>query len=66
MLLDNSNASLEFTPRERFTTVVYGLHAVSTAYRMDSVPLPFRVRQTSNYPTDEDVRFDLLAGLMDD
>jgi len=66
MVIDNSNASPEFTPKARFTTAVCGLHAVGTAYRMESAPLPRHVLQTSNYPTDEDVRFDLLAGLMDD
>ena len=66
IVIDYLNAPPEFTPNVRFTTAVYGLHAVGTAYRMDSVPLPFRVLHASNYPTDEDVLSDLLAGVMDD
>ena len=66
IVIDYPNAPLGFTPRVRFTTAVYGLHAVGTAVRMHNVLLPLRVLHTSNYPTDEDVLSDLLAGLMDD
>ena len=66
IVIDYPNAPLEFTPTVRFTTAVYGLHAAGTAYRMDNVPLPLRALQPSNYPTDEEVLTDLLAGFMGD
>ena len=65
IVIDYPNAPLEFAPNVRITTAVYGLHAAGTAYRMDNVPLPLRALQTSNYPTDEDVMSDLLAGFRD-
>ena len=66
IILDYPNAPLEFTPTVSFTTAVYGLHAVGTAYRMDNVPLPLRALQPSPYPTDEVVLTDLLAGFRGD
>jgi formylmethanofuran dehydrogenase subunit B len=39
----------------QFTTAIYGVHAVGTAYRMDGVPIPLRQLLPSPYPTDEEV-----------
>lgn len=66
IVIDYPDAPLEFTPTVRFTTAVYGLHAKGTAYRMDNVPLPLRAMQPSQYPTDEEVLSDLLAGFRGD
>ncbi len=66
IVIDYPNSPLEFTPTVRFTTAVYGLHAAGTAYRMDNVPLPLRALQSSQYPTDEEVLSDLLAGFRGD
>ena len=66
IVIDYPNTPLEFTPTVRITTAVYGLHAAGTAYRMDNVPLPLRALQPSQYPTDEEVLSDLLAGFMGD
>jgi len=66
IVIDYPNSPLEFTPTVRFTTAVYGLHAAGTAYRMDNVPLSLRAMQPSQYPTDEEVLSELLAGFRGD
>ncbi|WP_439625272.1 formylmethanofuran dehydrogenase subunit B [Gemmata sp.] len=45
----------------RFTTAVYGVHRVGTAYRMDEVPVPLRVLLPTDYPSDAEVLNELLA-----
>ena len=66
IVIDYPGVPLEFTPTVRFTTAVYGLHASGIAYRMDNVPLPLRAMQPSQYPTDQEVLSDLLAGFRGD
>ena len=38
IVLDYPGTVRDFTPTVQFTTGVYGIHAVGTAYRMDNVP----------------------------
>ena len=45
----------------RFTTAVYGVHRVGTAYRMDEVPVPLRVLLPTDYPSDAEVLNEVLA-----
>jgi len=60
IVLDYPGVPLEFTPTVRFTTGVYGLHAVGTAYRMDNVPIMLKAPRKSDFPTDEHILSDIL------
>ncbi|MDB5311081.1 MAG: hypothetical protein JWO38_5283 [Gemmataceae bacterium] len=44
----------------KFTTAVYGVHRVGTAYRMDEVPIPLRVILPTDYPSDGEVLGEML------
>jgi formylmethanofuran dehydrogenase subunit B len=58
--LDYPHLTSRVPPTVRFTTAVYGVHAVGTAYRMDEVPLPLKAFLPTTYPTDAQV-LNLLA-----
>ncbi|MCE9564769.1 MAG: formylmethanofuran dehydrogenase subunit B [Planctomycetes bacterium] len=45
----------------KFTTAVYGVHRLGTAYRMDEVPIPLRMLLPTDYPSDADVLNELLS-----
>lgn len=51
--LDNPTVASAIVPTVRFTTAVYGVHHLGTAYRMDEVPIPLRAFLATAYPTDE-------------
>ncbi len=53
--LDYPNVENQFAATVKFTTAVYGIHAVGTAYRMDGVSIPLRKILDAEYPTDDGV-----------
>jgi len=61
--LDSPGISDVVPPAVRFTTAVYGVHRLGTAYRMDEVPVPLRVLLPTDYPSDADVLNELLRRL---
>ncbi len=60
IVLDHAHQPSTCRADVRFTTSVYGLHAVGTAYRMDEVPIALRSYVSSNYPADHEVLAQLL------
>jgi formylmethanofuran dehydrogenase subunit B len=42
-------------PAVKFTTAVYGIHRLGTAYRMDEIPIPLRPVLKSDYASDDEV-----------
>ncbi|MGB7342692.1 MAG: formylmethanofuran dehydrogenase subunit B [Pirellulaceae bacterium] len=63
VILDYPGAEKPIDADVAFTTAVYGLHAIGTAYRMDNVPLNLKKLIDSDLPTDEQVLDDILSRL---
>ena len=61
--LDYPHVAASFEPTVQITTAIYGVHAAGTAYRMDEIPIPLRPYLDADYPTDEQVLFDILGRL---
>ncbi len=61
ILLDSPGIPPVVQATVKFTTAVYGVHRVGTAYRMDEVPVPLRVLLPTDYPSDADVLNELLT-----
>lgn len=59
--LDYPNAPPPLAATVQFTTAIYGIHALGTAYRMDEVPIPLHQLVPSRYPTDDEVLCQLTA-----
>jgi len=59
--LDHPTVESAIPPTVRFTTAVYGVHKVGTAYRMDEMPIPLRSLLPTKYPSDIDV----LSGIQE-
>jgi formylmethanofuran dehydrogenase subunit B len=59
--------TVESSPRPavRFTTAVYGIHRVGTAYRMDEIPIPLRQVLSSGYASDGEILRQITAALAD-
>lgn len=63
IVLDHSDAKLDWQPAVRFRTAKYGIERPGTAYRMDEVPIPLRPVLTSELPSDDEVLSQILEGL---
>lgn len=55
IVLDYPTAECPWQPAVQFTTAIYGIHRVGTAYRMDEVPVPLRQILPSPLPADHEV-----------
>lgn len=63
ILLDHTDAHLDWQPTVRFRTAKYGIDLPGIAYRMDEVPIPLRQVLTSDLPSDAQVLTDILDRL---
>lgn len=63
VVLDYPTATCPWQATVRFTTAVYGLHRVGTAYRMDEVPIPLQAILPTHLPADHEVLQQLLSAL---
>lgn len=61
ILLDSPGIPSVVPATVKFTTAVYGVHRLGTAYRMDEVPVPLRVLLPTDYPGDAEVLNELLT-----
>jgi formylmethanofuran dehydrogenase subunit B len=53
--LETPHTRTMVSPQIRFTTAVYGVHRLGTAYRMDEIPIPLQVLLPTTYPSDGEV-----------
>ncbi|MBA4188219.1 MAG: formylmethanofuran dehydrogenase subunit B [Planctomycetaceae bacterium] len=61
ILLDSPGIPPVVPAAVKFTTAVYGVHRLGTAYRMDEVPIPLRVLLPTDYPSDAEVLNEVLT-----
>lgn len=55
IVLDDPSTDLAISANVHFTTAVYGVHRIGTAYRMDEVPIPLRKILDAPLPADHEV-----------
>jgi len=63
IVLDYANVVSLVVPTVRFTTAVYGVHRLGTAYRMDEIPIPLRAFLPSNCASDAEVLEEIMRRL---